>query len=94
MNIRIYSYWGNGTNTNTNNIQGPFYSNIRIFEYSCSSLMYKIVNVCKLKDINPIKHCLQYKVNLSINTFYGWFYNALLEFCIFVNFVNTSFIEA
>ena len=31
MNIRIYSYWGNGTNTNTNNILGPFYSNIRIF---------------------------------------------------------------
>ena len=35
MNIRIYSYWGNGTNTNTNNIWGPFYSNIWIFEYSC-----------------------------------------------------------
>ena len=38
MNIRIYSYWGNGTNTNTNNIQGPFYLNIRIFKYSWSSL--------------------------------------------------------
>ena len=31
MNIRIYSYWGNGTNTNTNNIRGPFYLNIQIF---------------------------------------------------------------
>ena len=39
MNIWIYSYWGNGTNTNTNNIRGLFYSNIRILEYSCSSLM-------------------------------------------------------
>ena len=38
MNNRIYSYWGNGTNTNTNNIRGPFYSNIQIFKYSCSSL--------------------------------------------------------
>ena len=34
MNIQIYSYWGIGTNTNTNNIWGPFYSNIQIFEYS------------------------------------------------------------
>ena len=31
MNIRIYSYWGDGTNTNTNNIRGPFHSNIWIF---------------------------------------------------------------
>ena len=28
-------------NTNTNNIRGPFHSNIRIFEYSCSSLVRK-----------------------------------------------------
>ena len=31
MNIQIYLYWVNSTNTNTNNIQGPFYSNIQIF---------------------------------------------------------------
>ena len=31
MNIRTYSQWGNGTITNTNNILGPFYLNIRIF---------------------------------------------------------------
>ena len=31
MHVRIYSYWGNGTNTNMNNIWGPFYSNIWIF---------------------------------------------------------------
>ena len=38
MNIRIYLYWGNVTNTNTNNILGPFFlSNIWIFEYLCSS---------------------------------------------------------
>ena len=34
MNIRIYSYWRSGTNMNTNNIWGPFYSNILIFKYS------------------------------------------------------------
>ena len=39
MNIRIYSYWGHGTNRN--NIRGPFYSNIQIFKYSCSSLEEK-----------------------------------------------------
>ena len=33
-NIRIYSYPGNDTNTNTNNIQGPFYLNILITDYS------------------------------------------------------------
>ena len=38
MNIQIYLYWGNGTNTNTNNIQGPFHLNIPIFQYLCSSL--------------------------------------------------------
>ena len=31
MNIWIYLYCGNGTNTSMNNIRGPFYSNIRIF---------------------------------------------------------------
>ena len=30
-NIRIYSYFGYSTNTNTNNIQGSFYSNIQTF---------------------------------------------------------------
>ena len=25
MNIQIYLCWGNGTNTNTNNIQAPFH---------------------------------------------------------------------
>ena len=39
MNFRIYSYWGNCTNTNTADIQGPFYLNIRIFQYPCSSLV-------------------------------------------------------
>ena len=29
MNIPIYSYCGNGTNTNTNNILGPFYLNFK-----------------------------------------------------------------
>ena len=48
MNIRIYSYWGNGTNTNRNNIRGPFYSNFWIFEYSCSSL----------SSAEPVKFCL------------------------------------
>ena len=37
MNIRVYSYWGNCTNANTNNILKPFYSNIQIFESTCSS---------------------------------------------------------
>ena len=40
MNIQIYLYWRNGTNTNMNNIQGPFYLNISIFENLCSSLQY------------------------------------------------------
>ena len=31
MNIRIYTFWGNGTNANTNNIQELLYLNIRIF---------------------------------------------------------------
>ena len=39
MHIRMYLYWKNGTNTNTHNIWGPFYLNIRIFQYSCSSLV-------------------------------------------------------
>ena len=30
-NTQIYSYSGNSTNRNTNNIRGSFYSNIRIF---------------------------------------------------------------
>ena len=36
MNIRIYSYWRNGTNTNTNNIWGQFF---RILKYLGSSLL-------------------------------------------------------
>ena len=35
-NIQIYLYLENGTNTNTNNIQGPFF---RIFKYLYSSLI-------------------------------------------------------
>ena len=41
-NIRIFLYWGNCTNTNTNNILGPFYSNIRILEYLRSSLQISV----------------------------------------------------
>ena len=33
MNIRVYLYWGNTTNTNMSNIQGPFYSNNQKFKY-------------------------------------------------------------
>ena len=34
---------GNGTNTNMNNIWGPFYSNIIIFKYSYSSLPGRLI---------------------------------------------------
>ena len=37
MNIQIYLYWGNGTNTNK--ICRMFYLNIQIFKYLCSSLL-------------------------------------------------------
>ena len=37
MNIQIYLNKGNNTNTNTNNIWEPFYLNIWLFEYLCSS---------------------------------------------------------
>ena len=55
MNIWIYSYWGICTNTNTNNIWGQFYSNIRIFEYSCSSLSRTTSAVYFIRHLSGIK---------------------------------------
>ena len=49
MNIQIYLYWGNDMNTNTNNIWGPFYLNVRIFKYLWSSLSWYIDWVFKFQ---------------------------------------------
>ena len=55
MNIQIYSYWGNGMNANTNDIQEPFYLNIQIFQYFCSSHPYQ--RVTQMWCWSEAKHC-------------------------------------
>ena len=53
MNNQIYLYWGNGTNTNTNNIQGPFYSNIQIFAHHwCRAVQEMAVQCSEMKNIS------------------------------------------
>ena len=56
MNIRIYSYWGNGTNTNMNNIWGPFYSNIGIFVLITGIQCKKTSALCKLLFLEKFRN--------------------------------------
>ena len=66
MNIQICSYWGNSTNTSTNNIRGPFYSNSQILEYLCSSLL------CKYCLTQTVWQCIfQTVVHVRCNQFVG-----------------------
>ena len=81
----IYLYWGNGTNTILNNIWGPFYLNIWIFEYLCSSLSPSFIesfnNEIRYSRVRhyvfalltyPKVDAMAYQTNLDI--LYIWFW--------------------